>query len=193
MVKCPNCGTDVPNTAVMCYACGDKLDDPFNLDSKQASLFKEANNAMDNENWTKAIEHYSQLIELRPDVSHFLICMGIAYAFLDKNDTTWECYTKAIKIKPSDEEPWEMRLEFSLEAPGHYLQSHIHEYIEQFGGSSNSLFKLAEAIDLVSNKHNNIVLDLCKKILNQDPENKKAIKLMRKIEKGPGLFSRLFG
>ena len=193
MVKCPGCGTEVSHSAAMCYACGAKLDNPFNLNCAQKDLFKKANDEMDNENWPKAIEYYSQLTALRPEISHFPICIGMAYAFQDKKTEAWDYYSKAIKAGRENEEPWQVRLEFALgEEDNSYLKMHIDEYIGQFGQSSEQLLKLANSIFLVSNKHNDTVAGLCQRILNLDPGNRKAMKLKDKAEKKPGLLSKLF-
>lgn len=178
--------------APMCYACGAIIDNPFKLDTGQKSLFTQANDAMDREEWAKAAEFYDHLIKLRPDVSHFLSCAGVAYAFLDNKEKAWERHSRAIAVKPADEDVWQTRLEFAAEEVGPYLQIHIDEYIRYHKGSSESLAGLADSLFTVSKQHNAIVIDLCNKALNMDPENKIAMKLKKRIQKGPGFFSKLF-
>lgn len=193
MVKCPGCGTDVAIDAAMCYACGEELGNPFNLDDAQRALFDKANREMDGDNWEGAIGYYLELVRLRPDVGHFFSCIGMAYAFQDKSAEAWDYYSKAIAAEPGNDDHWQTRLEFALEAGPERLEEHMDGYLRHFSQSTDAKLRLAESILLVSSKHNEVALKLCRQVLDMEPENKQALKLRKRLEKGPGLFSRMFG
>lgn len=182
-IPCPNCGTRIDMSATMCYACGARNDNPLGLDAEQMELFSKASKAMDNGDSAKALEYYDRLLELRPEISHLWTCKAIAHAMLDNKPEAWNNYTKAIRVDPSNPEPWKVRFEFAVENFRDKMDTHIEEYFEQFGRSIESLINMAEDIILLSPGDISIAIEYLDAVLNPDPKNKRAKKLMRKARK----------
>jgi tetratricopeptide (TPR) repeat protein len=183
-VDCQNCGTSVSSDAVMCYACGANLNpNPHNLNEEQLSISGKAEAAMDSEDWTQAIGHYDKLLSERPDIGHFWVCKALAYGYLGRTEETWKYLCKAIEADPGNDEPWQVRLEFSIDGEGDYLKRHIDEFRYRFGKNPESLYGLAENIFMLSSDHCLEVQRLCDEALLIDPNHRKTRKLLKKVQK----------
>jgi tetratricopeptide (TPR) repeat protein len=183
-MKCPNCETLISSDAVMCYACGSKIEpNPYNLNEGQLDTLRKAVIAMDNEEWSRAIEHYDDILRERPDISHYWVCRALALAFLDRKDEAWQNLCKAVEVDPENPEPWQARLEFALDEGNHHLKTHMDEYRRRHGRDADALYSLADSMFLLSPKHHMEIRRLCEEALLADPKHKKTRKLLKKLEK----------
>ena len=149
-------------------------------------ILEKAEEAMMNSNWTVAASEYDRILSERPDISHFWICKGLALSFLGRTDETWDCLCRAIEAEPNNEEPWQVRLEFSVDEEGDYLRKHLEAYFGKFGNGPEQALVLADKIFTLSNSRNmryQIALGLCDRVLATEPKNKRARKLSKQIQK----------